>query len=186
MFPNVTASAAFPALSVQGTLLVTDPLPVSVVWLPLDEYGAGKPDGPASAHAKLTVTSLFVQLPAVYAAPPEVALAVITGLLTSILIVTLLSVLTLPALSVHVPFTSVPAVSVLIVLPLLPLAIPLRASVPAVKLTVTGPLFQPAALAAGDAPAVGAVGGVLSSLMFANVTASAAFPALSVQGTLLV
>src|SRR6266567_3808669 len=116
-------------------------------------------------------------------------LPVITGLVLSIFTVTLPTALTLPALSVHVPLTSVPLVSVVTLLPVVQLSIPLctvPASPPPLKLTVTSVLFQPLALAAGVLTAVGGLGGVLSMLMPLTVEESAALPALSTQLPVLV
>ena len=103
--------------------------------------------------------------------------------------VTFAIVLVLPALSVHVPLTSVPLVSAVRLVPVVQLSIPL-CTVPAspllVKLTATSVLFQPLALAAGALTAVGALGEVLSMLMLLTVEESAALPALSTQLPVLV
>src|SRR5262245_60041998 len=88
--------------------------------------------------------------------------------------------LVLPALSVHVPDDDVwPAPSVLTVTGLVQLSIPDRESLP-LKVTVTFVLFQPLALAAGEAAAV-AVGTVLSTFIPLFVTGALVFPALSVH-----
>ena len=135
---------------------------------------------------KFTVTSVLFQ-PLVLAA--GVRSPVITGLVLSIFTVTLAIALVFPALSVHVPLTSVPLVSVVTLLPVVQLSIPLctvPASLPLLKLTVTSVLFQPLALAAGALTAVGGLGGVLSILMPLTVAESAVLPALSTQLPVLV
>src|SRR5439155_16672859 len=136
---------------------------------------------PVSAQAKVTVTSALFQ-PKAFGA--GLRLPVITGLVLSIFTVTLAIVLVLPALSVHMPLTSVPLVSAVRLFPVVQLSIPLctaPASLLLVKLTATSVLFQPFALAAGALTVVGALGGVLSMLMLLTVEASAALPALSTQ-----
>ena len=87
--------------------------------------------------------------------------------------------LVLPALSVHVPDDDVwAAPSVLTVAGLVQLSMPDRESLP-LNVTVTFVLFQPLALAAGEAAAV-AVGAALSMFMPLTVV-EAVFPARSWQ-----
>src|SRR5438876_1112432 len=188
MLLTVDGSAALPATSTQLPVLVTVWLAPSVLTVAPATVLVAMPDctAPASAQLKPTVTSTLFQ-PKVFGA--GLRLPSITGLVLSIFTVTLATALTLPALSVHVPLTSVPAVSAVRLLPAMQLSMPL-CTVPAspllVKLTATSVLFQPAALAAGVRTAVGALGGVLSMLISFTVTGSAALPALSTQLPVLV
>src|SRR5207247_642969 len=95
---------------------------------------------PVSAQVKFTVTSVLFQPLALAAGvrPP-----VIAGLVLSIFTVTLAIALVLPALSVHVPLTSVPLVSAVRPLPVVQLSIPLLivpASPLSLKVTATSVL----------------------------------------------
>ena len=84
----------------------------------------------------------------------------------SIFTVTVVVVLVLPALSVQVPETMVPAVSALSVVDVVHDSTPLGPLSPAeAKETVTLVLFQPLALGAGVADTVGAFGADASRLM---------------------
>ncbi len=101
--------------------------------------------------------------------------------LLSIFTVTSVVPLTLPAVSVQVPETFVPAVSAVRVLGAVHEATPLGPTSPAdAKFTVTSVLFQPAALAGGVLDPVGAFGALLSSFTVTSVLALV-LPALSVQ-----
>ena len=111
--PNAHLSfrfAMFPALSAQLPVLVTDRPCPSVESVPPCTLGLARPDWtlPCSVQAKLTVTGVLFQL-LLFAA--GVRVPVISGLVLSILIVTVVGAPTLPAKSVQVPLTSVPAVS---------------------------------------------------------------------------
>src|SRR5207245_2045369 len=184
----VDGSAALPATSTQLPVLLTEAFSTSAVKVCPATVFVSRPDctAPASAQVKFTVTSvLFQPLPLAAGVRPPV----MTGLVLSTLTVTLAIALVLPALSVHVPLTSVPLVSVVTLLPVVQLSTPLctvPASPPLVKLTETSVLFQPLALAAGVRTAVGGLGGVLSILMPLTVEESAALPALSTQLPVLV
>src|SRR5207249_4895886 len=181
-------SAALPAPSTQLPVFVTDWFMPSVVIVAPSTELVSTPDctTPVSAQAKVTITSVLFQ-PNAFAA--GLRLPVITGLVLSIFTMTLAKVLMLPALSIHVPLTSVPFVSAVKLLPVVQVSIPL-CTVPVspllLKLTVTPVLFQPAGLAAGVRTAVGALGGVLSMLMPLTVAESAALPAASTQLPVLV
>src|SRR5437667_177571 len=185
---TVEESAALPALSRQLPVLVTEAFCTSAVNVCPATVFVSRPDStaPVSAQVKFTVTSvLFQPLPLAAGVRPPV----IAGLVLSIFTVTLAVALVLPALSVHVPLTSVPLVSAVRPLPVVQLSTPLctvPASPPLVKLTETSVLFQPLALAAGVRTAVGGLGGVLSILMPLTVEESAALPALSTQLPVLV
>src|SRR5438477_322564 len=185
---TVEESAALPALSRQLPVLVTEAFCTSAVNVCPATLLVSRPDctAPVSAQVKFTVTSVLFQPLALAAGvrPP-----VITGLVLSIFTVTLAIALVLPALSVHVPLTSVPLVSAVRPLPVVQLSIPLLivpASPLSLKVTATSVLFQPLTLAAGALTAVGGLGGVLSILMPLTVEESAALPALSRQLPVLV
>jgi hypothetical protein len=118
--------------------------------------------------AKLTVT-LALFHPAPFGAGVTTAVGAF-GAVLSILTVTLVEALVLPAVSMQVPLTTVPAVSVVRdVLVEQVTASLCVASGPAspllVQLTVTLVLFQPAPFAAGLTEALGAFGAVLSILI---------------------
>src|SRR5437667_181253 len=185
---TVEESAALPALSTQLPVLVTEAFCTSAVNVCPATVLVSSPDStaPASAQVKFTVTSVLFQPLALAAGvrPPTIA-----GLVLSIFTVTLAIALVLPALSVHVPLTSVPLVSAVRPLPVVQLSIPLLivpASPLSLKVTATSVLFQPLTLAAGALTAVGGLGGVLSILMPLTVEESAALPALSTQLPVLV
>src|SRR5207244_2478686 len=86
--------------------------------------------------------------------------AVAVGRILSILTFAVAGLLTLPALSVHVPDTGWPSPSVVSVTGGVQESMPERSSVPVVE-TFTLPLFHPLPFGAGDRTSV-AVGGVLS------------------------
>src|SRR5438876_6930976 len=184
----VDGSAALPATSTQLPVLLTEAFSTSAVKVCPATVFVSRPDctAPASAQVKFTVTSvLFQPLPLAAGVRPPV----ITGLVLSIFTVTLAIALVLPALSVHVPLTSVPLVSAVRPLPVVQLSIPLLivpASPLSLKVTATSVLFQPLTLAAGALTAVGGLGGVLSMLMPLTAEESAALPALSRQLPVLV
>src|SRR5439155_221987 len=188
MLLTVDGSAALPATSTQLPVLVTVWLAPSALTVALATVLVATPDctAPASAQLKPTVTSTLFQ-PKAFGA--GLRLPVITGFVLSIFTVTLAIALVLPALSVHVPLTSVPLVSAVRPLPVVQLSIPLLivpASPLSLKVTATSVLFQPLTLAAGALTAVGGLGGVLSMLMPLTVEESAALPALSRQLPVLV
>src|SRR5437870_2994749 len=183
MLLTVDGSAPLPATSTQLPVFVTVWFAPSVLTVAPATVLVAMPDwtAPASTQLKPTVTSTLFQ-PKVFGA--GLRLPVITGLVLSIFTVTLPTALALPALSVHVPLTSVPLVSVVTLLPVVQLSIPLLiapVSPLSLKVTVTSVLFQPSALAAGVFTAVGGLGGVLSMFMPLTVAGSAVLPALSTQ-----
>src|SRR5260370_27098169 len=90
------------------------------------------------------VTSLLFQPKPLGSAP---RLAVVVGAELSMLMPETVALALLPAISVAVPMTDWPAPSSISVTVWVELATPEVASL-AVKLTVTGPLYQPSALAA--------------------------------------
>jgi len=154
--------------AVPGSLLVTD-LRVN-------------PAGPDSESVTPTVTLTGVSLWSGGHNIAGVTPHLTVGGVRSILTVTDVSVLEFPAASVHVPFTTIPAVSELrVVGPVQATGLPRTAPVsplPA-KVTVTdGSLFHPAAFGAGVTEAVGGRGGVLS-IRTVRVFGVSWFPALS-------
>ena len=152
-----------------GSLLVTD-LRVN-------------PAGPDSKSVTPTVTLTGVSLWSGGHNIAGVTPQLTVGGVWSILTVTEVSVLEFPAASVHVPFTTIPAVSEpRVVGPVQATGLPGTAPVsplPAKKVTVTdGSLFHPAAFGAGVTEAVGGRGGVLS-IRTVRVFGVSWFPALS-------
>src|SRR5215467_13694554 len=123
---------------------------------------------PLSAQTNDTVTFVLFQP---FAFGSGVRLPVITGFVRSIRTVTVVCGLTLPALSVHVPATSVPAVSPVTFEPVVQKSMPLGPMSPLLlKLTATGELLcQPLALAVGLSCPVGALGADLSMLTSPSV-----------------
>ena len=128
-----------------------------------------------SEHTKLTVTGALFQ-------PNELAL----GLLEPVMLGGTRSMLTLPtvvevvfpALSVHVPAANCPAPGPARMLGLVVYATPDRAS-EQMKLTVTGPLFQPFGFGPGLLEPV--IVGEVRSMLIGETVAVALFPALSAQ-----
>ena len=168
MFSMTLAEAELPALSVA--------VPEMVWFAPsaVTAIGAGQEAIPdkESEQAKVTVTCPLFQPAALAAGDAD---AVMVGEDLSIFNVTLAEA-ELPALSVAVPEMVWFSPSAVTVIGAGQEAMPERVS-EQVKVTVTGPLFQPLALAAGEAEAV-MVGEDLSMLRLA--LAEAELPALSV------
>ena len=139
---TVTASATLPALSIQLPLLVSDWLAASLERVSLPTVFTSRPLPPLlSVQLKVTETSVLFQLLALAAGLG--ALALIVGLVLSMLIGPKEALALLPALSVQVPLTDgvVPSLLSLVSAGGLPGARPLPLSVQ-LKLTVTAWLVQ--------------------------------------------